>query len=78
MDVNLIRFVLNLCSDVIFKGIYTVIVSKFENSDISFSIFVFYICGFYFIFVIGILARDSLFLDMVRIKKCCICNFSIN
>lgn len=66
MDANPIRSALNLCSDVISKGVHTVIVSKPENSDISPPISVSYTCGFYSIPVIGISARDSSFSDMVR------------
>lgn len=66
MDANPIRSALNLCGDVISKGVHTVIVSKPENSDISPPISVSYTCGFYSIPVIGISARDSSFSDMVR------------
>lgn len=66
MDANPIRSALNLCSDVISKGVHTVIVSKPENSDVSPPISVSYTCGFYSIPVIGISARDSSFSDMVR------------
>lgn len=66
MDANPIRSALNLCSEVISKGVHTVVVSKPENSDNSPPISVSYTCGFYSIPVIGISARDSSFSDMVR------------
>jgi ionotropic glutamate receptor NMDA 1 len=66
MDANPIRSALNLCSEVISRGVHTVIVSKPENSDSSPPISVSYTCGFYSIPVIGISARDSSFSDMVR------------
>ncbi|XP_056014065.1 glutamate receptor ionotropic, NMDA 1-like isoform X4 [Ostrea edulis] len=64
MDANPIRSALNLCSEVISKGVHTVVVSKPENSDNSPPISVSYTCGFYSIPVIGISARDSSFSDM--------------
>lgn len=55
----------DVCENLVVKGVVVVIVSYLKD-EVFLLILVLYVCSFYCIFVIGILVREIIFLDMVR------------
>ena len=65
MDTNPIKTAITVCSRLIQKKVYAIVVSKPSHGDLS-PASVSYTAGFYHIPVIGISSRDSAFSDKVR------------
>lgn len=64
MDSNPIRSALDICDKLLTQHVFTVIASHPNSTDHS-PISVSYTCGYYYIPVVGISARDSAFSDVV-------------